>query len=222
MTENSSVQDSGPGRWQPWIVPCAFVLAGLASLAIDISVATVFKEKTLPEAVDRQLRDALEICETFGHGFGATLIIIAVAVLAPRCLWDLPWVVSGSLGAGMVANVVKLAIRRIRPVNFDMAVGSVWKTFDRDFSNGNGMQSFPSSHTATAVGLAVMLTALFPRGRWYFMLLAALVGLQRIVSSAHFPSDVCGGALVGWLFGSVCVHWMNSSRRLLARGEKSA
>ena len=213
LTENLAAQSSHTTTISLWVVPFILALLGMASLSIDLPVAKVFKEKTLPEVIDRQLRDALEICETFGHGFGATLIIIGVAVLSPGSRWDIPWVVSGSLGAGMVANLIKLTVHRIRPVNFDTTADSVWRTFDRDFSHGGPMQSFPSSHTATAVGLAVMLSALFPRGRWYFMVLALLVGLQRIVSSAHFPSDVCGGAIVGWLVASACVYWSNSTCR---------
>ena len=61
-----------------------------------------------------------------------------------------------------------------------------------------------------AVGLAVMLSSLFPRGRVLFSVMAILVGMQRIVVSAHFPSDVFAGAAVGWLVAKVCVKAMNS------------
>jgi membrane-associated phospholipid phosphatase len=204
-------------RKSGWFILMGLILAGLASLSIDIPVAAIVKEKLLSESMDRLLRDALENCETFGHGFGATLIIVAVAILAPQYRWDLPWVVSGSLGAGVVANLFKLCIRRIRPVHFDLSSGTVWNTFDRSFNTEGGMHSFPSAHTATAVGLAVMLASLFPRGKWYFAVLAFLVGLQRIVSSAHFPSDVCAGAAVGWLVGTACAAWMTSNRSLLKK-----
>jgi membrane-associated phospholipid phosphatase len=64
-------------------------------------------------------------------------------------------------------------------------------------SGGSDGQSFPSAHTATAVGLSAALIWLYPQGRLLFTLLAALVGCQRIASMAHFPSDVMFGAATG-------------------------
>jgi membrane-associated phospholipid phosphatase len=203
------------------LIPFAFLSTGLLMLSIDVPVARYFKDKSLPESLDRPLREALENCETFGHGFGATLIIVAVAVLSPASRRDIPWVISGSLGAGAIANLLKLILRRIRPVHFDLSTRTVWNTFEKAYDGGNGMQSFPSAHTATAVGLAVVLSTLFPRGRWYFMTLAFLVGLQRVVSSAHFPSDVCAGATVGWIVGAACAMVMNRPNKVLATRDEA-
>ena len=61
----------------------------------------------------------------------------------------------------------------------------------------NKFQSFPSGHTATAVGLAIGLTYVFPRGKYLFAVLAVMASLQRIVSNAHWTSDVLSGAAVG-------------------------
>ncbi|MBC8115904.1 MAG: phosphatase PAP2 family protein, partial [Candidatus Saccharimonas sp.] len=57
----------------------------------------------------------------------------------------------------------------------------------------------------TAVGLAVVLAAWYPRGRWLFATLAVLVGMNRMQCLAHFPSDVFSGAALGWIVGSCCV-----------------
>ncbi len=66
-------------------------------------------------------------------------------------------------------------------------------------SGQSGLQGFPSAHTATAAGFAAALIWLYPQGRLLFTVLAVLVGCQRIVSGAHFPSDVCFGAAAGCL-----------------------
>jgi len=185
-------------------LPIAFAFASILAMSIDIPVASVFKNG-LPRSL-HSFGELLEIHETFGHGYGAALILIAVAALDPLRWKCLPWLISGSLGSGMMANLLKLTIHRFRPRDFDLANATVWDTFRSKGTDFKGMQSMPSAHTATAVGLAIMLSTIYPRGRWYFAVLAILVGLQRVVTSAHFPSDVCAGAAVGCLFGLVsCV-----------------
>jgi membrane-associated phospholipid phosphatase len=64
--------------------------------------------------------------------------------------------------------------------------------------------SFPSGHTATIF----LLAGLFCMQRintWIktlLLLLAVLVGLSRIACGVHWPMDVLGGALGGWLAAS--------------------
>ena len=187
-----------------WIVPCGLLIASAACLIIDTQVAAFFADEASRKAINGPVRESLEICESFGHGFGATLIIIAVAVLDPWKWRLVPWLFASSLGAGLMANAIKHFVARTRPSHFQFTDRTVWETFAATAQRGMGMQSFPSAHTATAVGLAVILGTLYPRGRYYFFVLAALVGLQRIVSSAHFPSDVMAGAAVGWIVGTGC------------------
>ena len=55
-----------------------------------------------------------------------------------------------------------------------------------------------------------------PLSIYMFFGFAALVGLQRIVSSSHFPSDVCVGAAVGWVMGQAAL-----ALRQWWRGENS-
>lgn len=193
-----------------WMIPILLFFAAVACLPIDVSVASFFKSehKQLPKYIDSPLREALENCEVFGHGFGAFLIVMAVAVLAPSGSKPVPWLLAGSWGAGLVANTFKTLVFRTRPRAFDFEAKTVWATFAHGTGGGMNVQSFPSAHTATAVGLAVMLASLFPRGRWYFVVLASCVGLQRVVCSAHFPSDVLAGATIGWLVGAVCANAM--------------
>ena len=189
-------------------LPFVFAFASIVAMSIDIPIASIFKNG-LPRSF-RSLGEFLEICETFGHGYGVALILIAVVVLDPLKWKSLVWLISGSLGSGMMANVLKLTVHRIRPRDFDLINdATVWDTFRHGSVGVKEMQSMPSAHTATAVGLAVMLSAIYPRGRWYFIVLAILVGLQRIATSAHFPSDVCAGAAVGCLFGMISCLSMN-------------
>jgi membrane-associated phospholipid phosphatase len=106
-----------------------------------------------------------------------------------------------SLGAGMAANGLKLLVARWRPRQFDFA-GTVQDTFGRVLAFGAGgsaQQSFPSAHAATAVGLTIALSWLYPRGRWLFAALAVLVVCQRVESGAHYLSDALVGLAIGWV-----------------------
>jgi membrane-associated phospholipid phosphatase len=61
------------------------------------------------------------------------------------------------------------------------------------------MNSFPSGHTTTAFGLALLLGLLVERKRASvaLLLLALLVGYSRIYLLEHFLIDVAGGAVLG-------------------------
>jgi len=184
-------------------VPLLLLLASAASLTIDIQVATFFKQGQHPKLVG-ELFDAVE---PFGHGIGALVILATVVLLDPAKRAHYGWLAGGSLGAGALVSVIKLLVARTRPRAFDLLSGDVWQTFVGWLPTQRvaSIQSFPSSHTATAVGLAVVLSASYPRGRWLFATLAILVGLQRQHCLAHFPSDVFAGAALGWFVGSFCV-----------------
>jgi len=81
----------------------------------------------------------------------------------------------------------------------------------REAQDGFG---YPSSHTATAFGAAVVLTFLVPRRwRWAPLTVAAVVGLTRMHVGVHYPLDVVGGALIGLAVGLAVVAVLDPSRR---------
>jgi membrane-associated phospholipid phosphatase len=57
--------------------------------------------------------------------------------------------------------------------------------------------SFPSGHTVTAFALATAFSYLYPRLRVPAYLVAAMIGMSRVVLTAHYLSDVIAGAIVG-------------------------
>ena len=188
-----------------WAEPFGFSVAAMLALAIDLPVSASFKK-----GIPRFFGEFLENCEAFGNGYGVTLILIAVVVL-DRVQWRaVPWLMASSLGSGLVSNILKLTMDRMRPREFDFSMTSVWDTFQRANLESRGSQSMPSSHTATAVGLAILLSALYPQGRWYFAILASLVGIQRMATLAHYPSDVFAGAAIGSLIGMWAVASMDA------------
>jgi len=192
------------GRWRDLLLPAVLLVGSAVALTVDFPVSRWFAAGHCPGF----LRECLELVEPFGNGLGVIVIVVIVALLDPFRRGAVPRIMAASLGAGLAADVVKLMIVRVRPCHFTFQ-GDVWDTFGGFLpliSAGSGGQSFPSAHTATAVGLAAVLTRLYPRGRGLFVALAMLVACQRVQGGAHYLSDTLAGAAVGCLVAAVCLH----------------
>ena len=159
-------------------------------MPFDLTLARWFHGCDLPG----DLRRLIDYSEVFGHGIGVTLIVLTVARLDHRHWRVLGTLLLYSLMNGLLADVLKLVMRRRRPYNCDFSsLTSVWDTWITDTSQWSlryDIMSFPSAHTATAVGLACGLSRLYPSARGMFFLFASLAALQRLFEQAHFPSDV--------------------------------
>jgi undecaprenyl-diphosphatase len=58
--------------------------------------------------------------------------------------------------------------------------------------------SFPSAHGAFSFMMATFLSYWFPRYRFIFFIVAALIGWTRIYLGLHYPTDVIAGTLLGY------------------------
>jgi membrane-associated phospholipid phosphatase len=175
-----------------------FAGAGCA-LSCDVALARWMKTVGLPDF----LADIVRLSEVFSHGMGVLLVVLAAVAFDARSWRIVPRLLGGAYLAGLLANATKLILFRIRPEYFDLQQ-SVWESF-QGFSFLNATlpfermyQSFPSGHTATATGLAIACSRLYPRASWFLIAIVCLCGLQRMESSAHFLSDVLAGAALGF------------------------
>ncbi len=100
-----------------------------------------------------------------------------------------------ALLSGLLVNILKLVFARYRPVEYfsDDNYGMNW------FLHGYEMASFPSGHSATALGVAAAVALLFPRFRYPVILYGALVTFSRVVINKHYFSDVLVGGFIGVL-----------------------
>jgi undecaprenyl-diphosphatase len=99
-------------------------------------------------------------------------------------------------------------IGRARPF---VAGSDVW-AYD-PFSWPARYASMPSGHTATAFAALVAIGTIFPQARALMWIYAGLIALSRVVVTAHYPSDVIAGALVG-VAGALLVRNWFAARRL--------
>jgi membrane-associated phospholipid phosphatase len=106
-----------------------------------------------------------------------------------------------AVGDGWICNSLKHAIGRPRPfVEFP----------DAHLLLGRGKSnSMPSSHAANWFA-ATMVTFLFYRRSWRFMLpLACIVSFSRVYNGVHYPSDVLVGAILGAGYAAAMVLLVN-------------
>lgn len=184
--------------WQQMKLPAVLIALGILAMSIDVPLSRKLVKDDALLFMDK----ALEAVEPFGHAVSVVLLIGGIFVCDVARRRALPRVLASALGAGIAADILKLMVSRVRPYDYDLA-GGVFDSFRGWLPGILGPRaggSFPSAHVATATGLAVALCTLFPRGRWWFVMVTGLVAMQRVETGAHFLSDACWGAAVGYGF----------------------
>jgi undecaprenyl-diphosphatase len=114
-----------------------------------------------------------------------------LVLLNPKRNWPLARKIAGplALSTTTVEYPVKTFFRRRRPFITLIQATVIGKK--------PGSYSFPSGHSAAAFGGAYLFGRHFPRLRWLFFMVAALVAFSRIYLGDHYPGDVLSGTLSG-------------------------
>ena len=95
--------------------------------------------------------------------------------------------------ASVASTVIKRLLGRVRPGR-EQAGEFLGPTL----KHANFRESFPSSHSASAVALSVVLSFYYPHGAEIFWTLAIVCAALRYIMDAHWPSDVFGGLALGY------------------------
>ncbi len=191
-----------------WLV-AVLVLATIVATLLDRRLVA-WLATTGPEARTRlALRDWYQFLRALGYLPTWLVVGGAVALLdrRGRGVGRGVLVFLAPVIAGAIAEVAKLVVGRERPIRGDEIQNDaayVWRGFLGGFADSSNL-GMPSSHAAVAFGGAAMLGVLFVPVRWLVLVLAAGCGLTRMLSGAHYASDVVVGAgigvLVAWALG---------------------
>ena len=197
MSETNAQWGGGTAQRTVWLVGCVLVFGALPMLADK----WVYDHGYIANVYDRDWARLLRVM-----GFAPTWGVVALAMwlherpeAAARASARAWYLVTATLAGGLLAEILKLLLRRERPMVNDGFYGfRAWS--DHPFST-SGL-AWPSSHTMVAFAAATAMARLFPRARWVWYSLAAGCGITRVLAHAHFLSDVTLGMLFGW-----CVGW---------------
>ena len=110
---------------------------------------------------------------------------------------------------GLFVTIVKRIIGRARP----NVGGSLDPFLFSPFKWEAAYAGMPSGHATTAFAVLVAFGTLWPRARTALLIYAVLICISRVVVTAHYPTDVLAGALVGAV-GAMMVRRYFALRRL--------
>ena len=110
-------------------------------------------------------------------------------------------VVTVALSDMFAYRVLKPSIGRVRPNN------------QQEFPvklriYGPKSHSFPSNHATNGFAAATTLSFFYPTWAFFYFGIAGVVALSRIYGGVHFPSDILGGALLGFLISQLLIRFI--------------
>jgi lipid A 4'-phosphatase len=191
------------GRIAAWAVAVALVAAS-AILWLDRPLALFLHSHS-------EWKPAAETIQRLGFGtpylvaFGIAFVALRWGGLLPRLL---PWadrmreaalvpafLLASIAASGLTVDLLKVLFGRTRPklLFADGTYDFGWLGLAADY------WSFPSGHTAAVAALATALWCLWPRHVLFYVALASVVAASRVVTGAHYLSDVVVGGFVAIL-----------------------
>jgi undecaprenyl-diphosphatase len=117
------------------------------------------------------------------------------------------FVLATAISGEVVNTVMKAAFNRPRP----SIVPQLRAVFSTSFPSGHAMES---AIVYLTLGAILMRVAESRLTKAYIlaisMLLTVLVGVSRVYLGVHYPTDVIGGWIIGFVWASIC--WLVSQR----------
>jgi len=182
------------------LVAAAGLLMFLERLGMPTTLALQFKGD-----VKRETRWLAQYGQSLCTPIAAILVFQLDNSLSPIPLRRAIILIAGVLAASIIAMLMKRLLGRVRPGREHAG-----RFMGPSFKHANYRESFPSSHSACAVALSVLLSLWYPAAAPTFWGLAVGCAVLRYVLDAHWPSDVLGGIALG--YGVAYGTWVLSTR----------
>lgn len=194
-------------RRRVWAVPLVVAVIGtLVLIPIDGWVQSWLRTIHLGGDVRREL----EALQQYGQLTVSVIIAVVIALLDPgRVRRLLDWGLALGITA-LLGLILKMTLGRPRPVygesmTFLGPIGArplpsgeaVVRPIEIGASGVSTLWSMPSSHTAAAAVMSVFLGMMYPKLRPVVAVLVGVVALGRLMTGAHYLSDVLVGACLG-------------------------
>ncbi len=120
------------------------------------------------------------------------IMIIILYIYKVLNLDDVILIIKGTIAC----SLIKYIFKRTRPYQENNKIknysGSEHKLLADKYS-------FPSGHTFAATFLSLVMLHKYPT-EFIFNIIAILVGFSRIFLGVHYPTDIVGGMLFGFIF----------------------
>jgi len=175
----------------------------LALFALVLAMLTLL-DPLIARAVWIPDREGLDSKDFYATARTMGALWIWIAITLALYLHDRVWDRAGSVFlatviAGLVAEGLKRVIPRDRPIDGG-AIAEGWHHWRAPFSGfvNDSNLGMPSSHAAVAFAGCLVLASFMPRARHLLWGLAIACGLSRMVTGAHYASDILVGGAIGW------------------------
>jgi membrane-associated phospholipid phosphatase len=189
----------------------AFAALFVLALFLDIPIAGWVHSAGLSAWLKGDLPHRWTLVVRFPGRFyftiAACVVLIALAFRRhdPRPFDDAALVFLAGVLSG-VNTVLKWAVGRTRPFHDVGSIHNVPAFHLIPFRGGwDGLffaeqnLSFPSGDASLAFAMSAALTMVAPRWQAIWWIMGIIVGIERVLEGAHYPSDVVGGAILGIL-----------------------
>lgn len=107
-----------------------------------------------------------------------------------RKLKEVFYVFLSSISAWCVATFMKIIVKSPRPYLVFPDINPI--LLKTDFS-------FPSGHATFFMALGVSIYLSHKKAGIVFITLAFIIGISRVIAGVHFPIDILGGFIIGFL-----------------------
>jgi undecaprenyl-diphosphatase len=100
----------------------------------------------------------------------------------------------------LIGVLLKLIFKRQRPYHYSSE--NIINYSGKDHVTLFDKYSFPSGHTLNATMFCLIMLAKYPK-EFVFNIIAILVGFSRIFLGVHYPTDIIGGMVFGFILFNI-------------------